>query len=295
MDRIDAMRVFTRVLELRSFTLAATDLNLPRSTVTEAVKKIESKLGVRLLERTTRQVTPTLDGEHFYHRCIAIINDVEDAESTFSGHQPKGQLRVDVHGSLARHFLLPKLPEFLAQYPDIEVFMSEGDQLVDLVREGIDCVLRVGKLKAEDLVAKEITQLIEVTVAAPSYLAKHGTPKNIEELTQHVMVGFKASGHSKPMPLEFTHNKQIIELSVPTSMTVNSAETFVAAAKLGLGIIQVPKYHIEKELAKGELVTILADTPPLPSPVSLLYPRNRSHSPRVKAFIEWLKDLDLNQ
>src|SRR6202163_527151 len=140
MDRFDAMRVFTRVVERRSFTQAAEYLGLPRSPVTDAVKQLEARLGVRLLERTTRQVRPTLDGEAYHRRCLSLISDVEEAEAAFGGAKPKGLLRVDVHGTLARHFVLPRLPDFLAEYPEIELYMSEGDRLVDLVREGIDCV-----------------------------------------------------------------------------------------------------------------------------------------------------------
>ncbi|MGH6805374.1 MAG: LysR family transcriptional regulator, partial [Ensifer adhaerens] len=144
MDRFDAMRVFSRVVERRSFTQAAEDLGLPRSTVTDAVKQLEARLGVRLLQRTTRHVSPTLDGAAYHQRCISILDDIEDAEGAFAGARPKGLLRIDVHGTLARHFVLPSLPAFLAAYPEIELYMSEGDRLVDLVREGIDCVLRVG-------------------------------------------------------------------------------------------------------------------------------------------------------
>src|SRR5262249_41753854 len=123
MDRFDAMRVFTRVVERRSFTVAAEDLGLPRSTVTDAVKQLEARPGVKRLDRTTRHVSPTLDGEAYHRRCLAIIDDVEDADAAFSGVKPKGALRVDVHGTLARHFVLPRLPQFLADFPDIELYM----------------------------------------------------------------------------------------------------------------------------------------------------------------------------
>jgi DNA-binding transcriptional LysR family regulator len=146
MDRFDAMRVFTRVVERRSFTLAAEDLGLPRSTVTDAVKQLEARLSVRLPQRTTRHVSPTLDGEAYHRRCLALIADLEDAKAAFGGAKPKGLLRIDVHGTLARHFLLPRLRDFLSEYPGIELYMSEGERLVDLVREGIDCVLRAGNL-----------------------------------------------------------------------------------------------------------------------------------------------------
>jgi DNA-binding transcriptional LysR family regulator len=180
MERFDTMRVFTRVAERRSFTLAAQDLGLPRSTVTDAVKQLEARLGVRLLERTTRHVTPTLDGEIYLRRCLALIADLEDAEGAFGGAKPKGLLRVDVHGTLARHFVLPRLPAFLAEYPEIELFISEGDRLVDLVREGIDCVLRVGDLRDSELVARRMAMLEEITCAAPAYIDRFGMPSSIE-------------------------------------------------------------------------------------------------------------------
>src|SRR5215813_14006115 len=168
MDRFESMRVFTRVVERRSFTLAAQDLGLPRSTVTDAVKLLEARLGVRLLQRTTRHVSPTLDGEAYHRRCLALLADLEDAEAAFSGTKPKGLLRIDVHGTLARHFLMPYLPEFLTAYPGIELYMSEGDRLVDLVREGIDCVLRVGVPQDSDMIARRVAMLDEVTLAAPA-------------------------------------------------------------------------------------------------------------------------------
>src|ERR1700675_2917588 len=121
MDRFEAMRAFARGVERRSFTLAAQDLGLPRSTVTDAVKQLEARLGVRLLQRTTRHVSSTLDGEAYYQRCLRILSDIEDAESAFAGARPKGMLRVEVQGTLARHFLLPGLPGFLAEYPGIEL------------------------------------------------------------------------------------------------------------------------------------------------------------------------------
>src|SRR5271163_5282002 len=185
MDRFDAMRVFTRVVERRSFTLAAEDLGLPRSTVTDAVKQLEARLGVRLLQRTTRHVSPTLDGEAYHRRCLALIADLEDAEAAFGDAKPRGLLRVDVHGTLARHFVLPALPAFLAEYPDLQLQMSEGDRLVDLVREGIDCVLRVGDLQDGAMIGRRVAMLTEVTCASPGYLARYGVPATLADLEGH--------------------------------------------------------------------------------------------------------------
>jgi DNA-binding transcriptional LysR family regulator len=288
MDRCDAMRVFTRVVERRSFTLAARDLDLPRSTVTDAVKELEARLGVRLLQRTTRHVSATLEGEAYYNRCLAIIADMEDADTAFKGGKPKGLLRIDVHGTLARHFLLPGLPAFLARYPEIELHMGEGDRLVGLIQEGIDCVLRVGNPADSDMVARRVGLLEEVTCAGADYVARFGAPQTIEALDAHRMVGFHSSATGGLLPLEFVVDGITRTVTLPAALSVNAAESYVAAARLGLGLIQVPRYHVENDLASGALVQILPHHPPTPSPVSLLYPRNRLLAPRVRVFIDWL-------
>lgn len=288
MDRFDSMRVFSRVVERRSFTAAARDLGLPRSTVTDAVKQLEARLGVRLLERTTRHVAPTPDGLAFHRRCVALIADIEDAEAAVGGARPRGRLRVDVHGTLARHFLLPGLPEFLATYPELDLHMSEGDRLVDLVREGIDCVLRVGGLQDSDMVARRVATLEEVTCAAPSYLARHGEPRSMDELEGHRMVGFHSSATGTVLPLEFMVGGDVQRRPLPATVTVDGAESLVAAARLGLGLIQVPRYHVDSDIEHGTLVPVLAGIAPEPSPVSLLHPRNRQLSPRVRVFMEWV-------
>src|SRR5258706_14283825 len=202
MDRFDAMRVFTRVVERRSFTLAAEDLGLPRSTATDAIKQLEARLGVRLLERTTRQVCPTLDGEAYHRRCLSLIADVEEAEAAFGGAKPKGRLRVDVHGTLARHFVMPRLPDFLAEYPGIELYMSEGDRLVDLIREGIDCVLRGGDLQDSDMIARRVAMLEEITCAGPAYIDRFGLPAIVDALGGHILVGVHSSSIGGMLRLE---------------------------------------------------------------------------------------------
>lgn len=288
MDRLDAMRIFGRVVERKSFTLAAEDLGLPRSTVTDAVKQLEARLGVRLLQRTTRHVSSTLDGEAYYQRCLTILDDVEDAEGAFSGMTPKGLLRVDVHGTLSRHFVLPNLPAFLSSYPSIELYITEGDRFVDLVREGIDCVLRVGEPQNVDMVARRVATLNEVTCASKAYIEKYGLPETVDSLAGHIMVGFKSSATGALIPLEFQVENKVLYQQLPTIVSVNAAESFIAAAKLGLGLIQIPRYHAQRELNEGSLVEVLPAHPPTPTPVYLLYPRNRQLSLRVRVFIDWL-------
>jgi DNA-binding transcriptional LysR family regulator len=288
MDRLEVMRLFTRIVERQSFTQAAQDMELPRSTATQAIKELEKRLGVRLLQRTTRNVRSTLDGEAFYKRCVAILGEVEDAEAVFSNAKPRGLLRVDVHGTLARHFVLPGLPAFLAEYPDLQLHLGESDRLVDLVREGVDCVLRVGDLKDSAMVGRRVALLEEVTCASPDYLARYGTPTSVEELQGHVAIGFMSSATGAALPLEFLINGGPRHVVLPATLTVAAAETFVAAARLGLGLIQVPRYHIAADLEAGTLVKVLPEYPPAPTPVSLLYPHSRQLSPRVRVFIDWL-------
>lgn len=293
MDRLDVMRLFTRIVERQSFTLAAQDLEWPRSTATQVIQDLEKRLGVRLLQRTTRHVKATLDGEAYYRRCIAILGEVEDAEAAFSDAKPRGLLRIDVHGTLMRHFVLPALPAFLARYPDLQLHIGEGDRFVDMVREGIDCVLRVGDLQDSAMIGRRVALLDEVTCASPAYVARHGNPVSIDDLTGHLSIGFVSSASGMALPLEFTVNGDSRNIALPSTVTVTSAETYVAAAKLGLGLIQVPRYHVQAELAAGTLLSILPHFPPSPTPVSLLYPHSRQLSPRVRVFIDWVtQELD---
>jgi DNA-binding transcriptional LysR family regulator len=289
MDRLDAMRVFTRVTERRSFTLAAQDLGLPRSTLSDAVQQLERRLGVRLLQRTTRHITPTLDGEAYYQRCLRILAEVEDAEAAFVDAKPKGLLRVDVQGTLARHWVLPRLPEFLRTYPDLQLRMSEGDRFVDLIREGTDCVLRVGALSDSDMIARRLALLDEATMAAPAYIEAHGMPAHPSELQHgHRMVGFHSSATGGVLPLEFVVDGKLSTMLLPSIVAVTGADSYYKAAEYGLGLIQAPRYRAEADLRAGRMIELLPDHPPSPTPVSVLYPRSRQLSPRVRVFIDWL-------
>ena len=284
------MRLFVRVVDRRSFTLAAQDLEVPRSTATEVVKQLETRLGVRLLQRTTRHVAPTLDGDAYYRHCVKVVADIEEGEAAFSGAKPRGVLHIDVHGTLARHFVLPGLPRFLATYPDLRLFICEGDRLVDLVKEGIDCVLRVGELANSNMVARRVALLEEGTFVSPAYIERYGEPRTLEDLERHRMVGFVSSATGQVIPLEFSVDGTLRNLTPHVVVAVTAAETMVSAAKLGLGLIQVPRYHVSADLEAGRLVEVLKDFRPSPTPVSLLYPHGRQLSPRVRVFIDWLTE-----
>ena len=172
MDRFQEMQVFVRIAERRSFSKASEDLQIPRATVTNLIKRMEKRLGARLLERTTRQVRLTHDGEAYYRRCVRLLADLEEADGAFLNTAPKGLLRVNLQGTLARVFVMPGLPTFLERYPDIVLHLGEDDRLIDLVREGVDCVLRAGTLQDSSLVGRQIALMPQVTVASPAYLAR---------------------------------------------------------------------------------------------------------------------------
>ncbi len=287
MDRFDVMRLFVRIVERRSFTQAAHDMDVPRSTCTKVIHDLEERLGARLLQRTTRVVRPTLDGEAYYLRCLGILDDIEDADGVFRNATPKGVLRVEVQGTIARHFLLPALPAFFERYPDIELAISESERWVDLVQEGVDCALRYGQLRDSELVARQVGMLERLTVATPDYLACYGTPTSIDELDGHRVVGLRSISTGHITPMEFGQGNQSRTVSLPCILSMTGTESYLAGIRLGLGMAQVPRFHIEDELRSGALVPLLADTPPPSAPVSLLYSRTRQLSPRVRVFLDW--------
>ncbi len=291
MDRFDSMRLLVRVIERRSFTAAATDLGLPRSSATEAVKQLEARLGVRLIERTTRTVLPTLDGEAYYRRCLSILADLEDAEGALRAAQPRGLLRVDVHPLLAQTFLLPKLPGFLERYPLLDLHIGEGDRLVDLISEGVDCVIRAGEPHDTGMIVRRLGLLREVTCASPGYLERHGVPRSADDLAGHRMVGFVSSRSREIMPLEFMVDGEPRRHILPSRVTVSGSDAMAAVARLGLGLVQQPFYRLRRDLETGALVEVLPQHPPPGTPLSVLYPQNRQLSPRVRAFIDWAVEI----
>lgn len=291
MDRFQEMQAFVRIAERGSFSLAADDLGIPRPTVTNLIKRLEKRLGARLLERTTRQVRLTHDGEAYYTRCVRLLADLEEADGAFRNATPKGLLSVNMQGTLARHFVMPLLPEFLARYPELRLHVSEADRLVDLVREGVDCVLRAGVLRDSSLIGRQIALMEQVTVASAEYLATHGEPGSMADLEQHYAVDYISSATGKAMPMEFEVGGSTTELFMRSVMSVTGTELYTGAAVAGAGLIQVPRYRIVDELADGRLQVVLPDFPPPSMPVSVLYSHSRQLSPRVRLFTQWLTEL----
>ncbi len=290
MDRLDALQLFTRIVELGSFSRAADALEIPRASATHAIQQLESRLGARLLERSTRHVRATLDGQAFYERCVHLLSELEDAEGSLRNvaANPRGVLRLDLHGTHATHIVLPRIQEFRARYPGIELVMSSGDRLVDLVREGVDCVIRAGDPRDSSLVARRLALLPQVICASPDYLARHGTPRRPEELLAHQAVKFFASSGNVDYPFELRIDGRLREFALGGWLAVNDAENYVIGALQGCGLVQLPRFHIEAALREGRLVEVLGEWESPALPLSAMYPYRRQLSPRVRVFVDWL-------
>ncbi|WP_445571926.1 LysR family transcriptional regulator [Pseudomonas sp. E102] len=292
MDRLQAMQVFRRIVELGGFGRAADDLGLPRATVSLLIQQLESHLGVQLLQRTTRQVRATLDGEAYYQRCGHLLEELDDLENSLSTQrsQPRGTLRVDMPIAFGCTWIVPNLADFYRRYPQLQLDLGFHDRQVHLQREGVDCAIRAGNIVDQALVARPIVRLHQVTCASPQYLAREGTPRRPEELSWHRAVGF-ASGNGRFFPFEFEAAGQVRELNMPSELTVNNADAYVTACEAGLGLIQAPRYHVQRQLAEGRLVQVLTEHPVPSWPISVVYPPHRQLSPRVRVFIDWVIEL----
>lgn len=290
MDRLDVMRLFVRIVDRASFSDAAKDMHIPRASVTRAIQQMEAQLGVRLLERTTRAVRPTDDGRLYYARCVDVLARLDEAEAMFENTEPKGQVRADMQGTLARFFVMPALSGFTVRFPRVSLHLTEGDRMVDLVAEGVDCVLRAGELPDSTLVGRQVAACEQLTLASPDYLERFGIPETLEDLGNHRMVAYVASASGQPYGMDFITAGAVREIALPYDITVRGAELYTAAAGGGLGLIQVPRYRVAHQLASGELLAVLPDHPPPRMPVSVLYP-SRHLSPRARVFVDWLTEL----
>lgn len=288
MDRLLRMQLFVRVVERGSFLAAAADMGLARSTATQAIKALEIDVGARLLERTTRHVAVTLDGRAFYQRCLTILADVDEAEAIFRDAKPQGILRIDAHPVLTQTFLLPHLRSFLDRHPLLEIQFGQGDRFVDLVREGVDCVIRAGEATDSSLIMRRLGSIREMTCASPDYIRAYGMPQAPDDLEGHQAVGFISSRTGQIMPLEFMVGDDVRYVTLPARVTVNNSDTVMDLARRGFGLMQAPRYHLQRHVDDGTLVEVLQDFPPPPTPLSALYPQNRQLSPRVRVFIDWV-------
>jgi len=294
MDQLMAMRAFTRVVETGSFTRAADSLNMPIATLSKLVKALEAHLGVRLLQRTTRRVTPTLEGQDYYEKARRVLIDIEDIDTSFSAikQQPQGHLRIDVGGSTARDVLIPLLPDFMRRYPDIRIDLGVADRPVDLISGNVDCVIRGGALGDSTLIARHIGNAEMVTCATPDYLKQHGIPAYPEELRNgHKLVSYLSPATGRAFPFRFTYNDETHEITLRHHIGVNESNAHLAAAVAGMGIIQTFRYAAGALLEAGTLMEILAKWRPPHYPFYVVYPQNRHVTQRLRVFIAWLAEV----
>ncbi|EKZ95429.1 MULTISPECIES: LysR family transcriptional regulator [Cupriavidus] len=290
MDRIEQLRIFLRVAHSGGFTLAADQLGLPRPTVSLAVQQLEARLGVRVFNRTTRRVSLTRDGEALLDRAMALVADSEELEQQFRPHGAvlSGRLRVDMPSRIARRLVAPALPDFLARHPGLTLELGSSDRAIDLVREGVDCALRVGEMTSSSLVARPLGVLRMIHCASPAYLARHGVPLKPEDLDQHQAVNYASPASGRIAPWEWRDAGEVRTLKMNGPVAVNNVETYIACCLAGLGLIQIPAFDVRDHLVAGELVEVLSDWPVPPMPVQLVYPHRRLLSRRTQVFSEWL-------
>lgn len=294
MDRIDQYRVFVRVAEMGSFIKAAHALELPRATVSAAIAQLESKLGTRLLHRTTRQVSPTADGLRLQERLRELLSRAEDVDHLFLAGLPQvsGQLKIDVPSRIASRLIVPALPELLGRHPRLQLALGASDRAIDLVREGVDCAVRVGELTDSSLAVRPIGRVGLVNCASPAYLGERGVPIHPQDLAHgHWTVGYASGFTGRKTPWSYMESGQVQHQESHSLVIVNNAENYISCCKAGMGLIQVPRFDVQASLQTGELVEVMPQFRAAPMPVSLVYPHRRQRSNRFSVFVEWFETL----
>lgn len=290
MDRVRQMEIFIQVMESGNFSRAAQALALPRSTVSTVIQTLEDRLGTQLLRRSTRQMVPTDEGTRFLGTAREIVDALADADQMFrqQSQQLQGRLRIDMPSRIGRRYVIPALPEFLAQHPLLAVEISTTDRMVDLISEGVDCLIRVGTLKASDLICRKLGDIEIITCASPAYLARHGVPTHPKKLPDHLMVNYGSSLPTSPASFEYLSKGRVVDIPMGSKVTVNNAEAYIAAAKAGLGLIQVPAFDVRDLLANGALVPVMESYRAPRMQLSILYARRRNVPARIAMFQEWV-------
>lgn len=296
MDRFDTMLAFTRVVELNSFTKASASLNLPKTTLSAQVHALEKRLRVKLLHRTTRHVSVTPDGAAYYERAVRLLTELEETEAAVTRltTSPRGRLRIDIPGSLGRRVIVPALGDFLKRYPEIQLEVGCTDRQVDLLQEGVDCVIRGGATMDESLVARRVGSIKLVTCASPGYLHEFGIPRSLADLERHDIVHYASPKTGKVYGFEYQENAATVEIFGRRRMTINDSDACVEAALAGIGLVQLPEFIAREHVAAGRLKLVLEDKPSETLPLCILYPQNRHLSSKVRAFVEWTAELFAN-
>lgn len=292
MELLQSMRLFAKLAELGSFTKAAESLQIGRPQVTRYIQELETSLGVRLFQRTTRQVKLTADGERFYERVKEILGNIADATSMFdrSGSTLGGRLRIDIPTAFAQVEFMESLRGFTHVFPGIDLVLGVTDRTVDLVGEGVDCALRIGELPDSTLIARPIGMATMVTCAAPNYLHENGEPATLKDLVAHRGVNFLSGQNNRTLPWHFSTDGQDRAYISPAGITVTESNAYVQCGLAGFGILQAPGITVGQYLASGALVEILRPYRPQPRPVTVLYPSRTHLAPQVQVFLEWLQE-----
>lgn len=292
MELLQSMRLFARLADLGSFTKAAESLDIGRPQVTRYIQDLETSLGVRLFQRTTRKVALTAEGERFYARVQEILADISAATSMFdrTGATLAGRLRVDIPSAFAQMEFIQSLKAFTTTFPGIDLVLGVTDRAVDLIGEGVDCALRIGNLPDSTLIARPIAMATMVTCAAPAYLEEHGEPQTLDDLVSHRGVNFLSGQNNRTLPWHFTVKAQPRTFVSGAGITVTESNAYVQCAVSGFGIIQAPGITVAEYLDRGVLVEVLRPYRPAPRPVSVLYPSRTHLAPQVQVFVEWLQE-----
>ncbi len=295
-NMIEYLNIFIQVVEQGSFTKAADVLQIHRPTVSKAIQQIENDLGVKLIHRTTRNLSVTAEGDEFYHHARHVLAEVNDMMASFSPTlPPRGRLRLDVPLALAHAILIPNLRDFRALYPGIEVVLVSSDKKTDLITEGVDCLVRLGALQDSSFVSRRLGDIRMVTCAAPSYLRKHGRPETLADLDQHQAVNFFSDHSREVMEWKFIEDGSVISLRPASSILVDNSDILLSCGLAGLGIIQATFDALAPHLSSGALEEVLTQYPSVSKPVSVMYPDRRYLSPKVRVFIDWFSDVMATQ
>ncbi|MDR9750573.1 LysR family transcriptional regulator [Pseudomonas sp. SZMC_28357] len=292
MDRFDGMRAFVRVVEAGSFTKAAENLGISRTTVTQLVQQLEAHLRIKLLNRTTRKVNVTTDGAAYYERVVRLLADLEDIEGNLPGAStaPRGLLRVDVPAPFANILLVPALPGFFDRFPDIQLDLGASDRQVDLIGDNVDCVVRGGEVKDASLVARHVGDLQLGVYAAPSYLARAGTPLHPDELLEasHRIVRYR---WDNPLPYTLYRGDERLNINGRHVLAIDDGNAYLTAGLAGLGVLWLPDYMAKAHAEQGALVRLFSDWRIEPMPLYVAYSPNRYVRKPLRVFIDWVVEL----
>lgn len=289
MNQLLAMRAFVRVVDTGSFSRASDQLDLPRSTVSKLVGDLEAHLGNKLMHRTTRTVVPTTDGMEYYGQAVRLLADLDAMDHAMRGQRrkPHGHLRIDAPAAFATAILIPALPDFYREYPDITVALGISDRPVNIVGEGVDCVIRAGSVDELSMVGRKLLDMPYMTCATPAYLARMGVPASPADLAGHVRIGYFYPATAKPEPLIFEAGGERVEIDAG-ELSTNDSNGLLALLRAGMGIGQHFARVVQPFIERGELAPVLPDWSRPAMPFQILYPPNRHQSARLQVFVDWL-------